>query len=224
MERTQVSVGRRELDLEIYPPPGNDRAPGVLILHEMYGLKDWYRKDAEEIASRGYLVYLPDLFSGAPIQYCVRAIVTAAGRENRADGPLNGEIHRLLDALAGDRRCNGRLGMLGMCLTGGFVIQMAKREDMRAPVLYHHSLGVQGGGLPESESTDGIRLVQAHFARRDPFCPRSRRRRLAERLGDRLEAYEYDMGHGFRSVSRKQPEAPLAWERTLHFFDRQLKA
>jgi len=223
MEPTRIAVGHRESDLEIYAPEGTERVPGLLVLHEMYGLRDWYREDARDLASRGYLVYLPDLYSGAPTEYCVRALLTRAGRENHGDSELNAEIHRLLDTLVRDPRCNGRLGMLGMCLTGGFVLQMAKREDMAAPVLYHHGLGVTGGGLPESESTDGIRLLQAHFARVDPFCPKARRRRLAERLGERLEAYEYDMPHGFRSLYRERPEAPLAWERTVRFFDEQLK-
>lgn len=223
MDRRRVSVASRDIDLEIYLP-AETPAPGLLLLHELFGLRDYIREDAQDLASHGYLVHVPNLFTGGAVRYCVRNLVQTAGRQNRADSGPNLEVHTLLDGLKSDPHCNGRLGMLGACLSGGFVIQMAKRPDMAAPVLYHHSLGQEGAGVPESESLDTVTRLQGHWARRDTFCPAARRERLAERLGDRLEAHVYDMPHGFRSVSRRRPEAPLVWERTLRFFDQHLKA
>ncbi|MEM9694914.1 MAG: dienelactone hydrolase family protein, partial [Myxococcota bacterium] len=133
------------------------------------------------------------------------------------------EIHVLLDTLKADPRCDGRLGMVGMCLSGGFVIQMARRPDMAAPVLYHHSLGQEGAGVPDDEPLDDVVRLQAHFARRDVFCPPRRRRRLEERLEGRIDAFTYDLPHGFRSVARSTEGAALAWERTLRFFDEHLR-
>ena len=152
------------------------------------------------MANRGYLVYVPNLFSGGAVKYCIRAMVSKAGRINLADSEVNQEIHVLLDALKADPRSNGRLGMLGQCLTGGYVIQMAKREDMLAPVVYHHSLGVQGAGVPKKESLDEVRILQGHWSNVDPFCPTTKRNKLIQQLGDRVEAYTYNMPHGFRSV------------------------
>ncbi len=220
-ERRRVEVATRHIDLEIYAPDETP-APGILLLHELFGLRDYIREDARDLASRGYLVHVPDLFTGGSVRYCVRSLVMSSGRKNREDSGPNQEVHQLLDGLKDDPRCNGRLGMLGMCLSGGFVIQMAKRPDMVAPVLFHHSLGQGDAGLPASESLDTVTRLQGHWARRDVFCPAARRERLAERLGDRLEAHVYDMPHGFRSVSRDLPEAPLVWERTLRFFEEHL--
>ena len=222
MQLRQLQLPGRSIDVEVYMPESSEAAPGILLLHEIYGLVDWYRKDAEDLARRGYLVYVPDLYSGKARQYCIRSMVHAAGRNNRADSPLKAEIDSLLDTLKADPLCNGRLGMLGACLTGGFVLQMAKREDMLAPVLYHHSLGLQGSGVPDNESLDEVRVLQGHWSKLDPFCPSKRRNRLLDELGDRVEAYLYNMPHGFRSLSRSLPESNLVWQRTLEFFEREL--
>jgi len=223
MEKRRLKLPERSVDVEVYLPAGEHAAPGILLLHELYGLVDWYRKDAADLASRGYLVYVPDLYTDGAARYCIRAMVHAAGRNNRADSPVNLEVHAMLDALKDDPLCNGRLGMLGACLTGGFVLQMARRDDMLAPVVYHHSLGLQGAGVAKGENLDEVRVLQGHWSRLDPFCPARRRNRLLGELGDRAEAYLYNMPHGFRSVSRHLPDSKRVWQRTLDFFARELR-
>jgi carboxymethylenebutenolidase len=69
------------------------------LLHELFGILDVYREDAQDLANRGYLVYVPNLFSGGAVKYCIRAMVSKAGRINAADSDMNKEIHVLLDAL-----------------------------------------------------------------------------------------------------------------------------
>lgn len=223
MEKKRIALESREIDVEVYAPVSTAPAPGILLLHELFGLLDFYRKDAEDLASRGYLVYVPDLFTDGAMRYCIRAMVTEAGRKNRRDSELNREVHTLLDAVKADPRCNGRLGMLGQCLTGGFVLQMAQRDDMLAPVLYHHSLGIEGAGVPKEENLDGIRKLQGHWSKLDPFCPARRRQQVIEALGERVEAYTYAMPHGFRSVGRALPDSKLVWQRTVDFFTRELR-
>lgn len=222
MEKKFLQLADREIEVEVYAPAGGSAAPGILLLHELIGVLDWCREDAADLAARGFLVYVPNLFSGGALRYCIRAMVHEAGRKNRAENPLSLEVHTMLDALKADPRCNGRLGMLGQCLTGGFVLQMAQREDMLAPVVYHHSLGMEGTGVPEEESLDGIRILQGHWGTIDPLCPAKKRDRLIGALGDRIEAYTYNMPHGFRSTSRYLPGAKVVWQRTVDFFQREL--
>ena len=223
MEVKKVLAQGRQIDVEVYTPPTEQPAPGILYLHELIGLVDSYREDAQELATKGYLVYLPDLYTDGAARYCVRAMVMEAGRKNRSHSGPNLEVHDLLDAMMADARCNGRLGMIGQCLTGGFVLHMAKRPEMKAPVIYHHSLGTEGSGVPDDESLDEVQLIQGHWAKRDPFCPAKRRNKLIRDLGDRLEAHVYDRPHSFRSFMRDSAESRLAWERTLAFFKKQLQ-
>lgn len=224
MEKRRLVLPERSIDVEVYLPGDGEPSPGILLLHELYGLIDCYREDAADLAARGYLVYVPDLYTDGAARYCIRAMVQSAGRNNRADSPLNREVHAMLDVLKADRACNGRLGMLGACLTGGFVLQMAKRNDMLAPVVYHHSLGLQGSGVPDIENLDDVRILQGHWSKIDPFCPSRRRNKLINALGERVEAHVYNLPHGFRSVSRGLPGSRLVWRRTVDFFERELKA
>ena len=224
MEIKTITLPTRQIEVEVYAPAQTlEKAPAILLLHELFGILDVYREDAQDLADRGYLVYVPNLFSGGAVKYCIRAMVNKAGRTNAADSGVNQEIHVLLDALKADPRSNGRLGMLGQCLTGGYVIQMAKRDDMLAPVVYHHSLGIEGAGVPKKESLDQVRILQGHWSTVDPFCPANKRNQLIQQLGDRVEAYTYNMPHGFRSVSRGMPEAQVVWQRTIDFFERELQ-
>lgn len=225
VECQTILLGQRPIQVEIYYPSTAKAAPGILYLHEIYGINDAYRADAKELAARGYLVYLPDLYSGDARGYCVRAMVNSVARNNSANNPQFAEINELLDVLKNDPACNGQLGMLGMCLTGGFVIQAAMRSDMKAPVVYHHSFGLQGAGIPldEEAKLQEIQRMQGHWSRIDPFCPAKRRQRLINKLGDRLDAYIYNIPHGFRSVARKTQAAALAWQRTLEFYDEHLQ-
>lgn len=222
MRTINIELIDRTIRVEVYSP-AKTPAPGILLLHEIAGLLDFYRQDAQHLANLGYLVYVPDLYSSQATRYCIRAMVLAAGRKNASDSIPAREVHCLLDALQQDADCNGKLGMLGACLTGGFVIQMAKRNDMLAPVLYHHSLGIEGAGVPNNEPLDTVTRLQAHWGNIDPICQAIRQKKLREKLGDRLEYYHYDLPHGFRSTGRLMAESALVWDRTITFFEQHLK-
>jgi carboxymethylenebutenolidase len=231
-ERRSVIAGlrRRSIEVEIYTPDpaahGPGPWPGVLLLHEMFGLNSNVRADARDLARAGYLVAAPDLYGAAGMRrYCMRMVFTAEALANRGDSELVQEVHACLDDLKADPRCNGKLGMIGMCLTGGFALQMARRDDMAAPVVFHHGFGMRDGGLPDAEASDVKHTVLGLFAEQDRVaCPRARVDRLQEVLGDRLEATIYPgVGHGLRSAFRYTPQGAQAWQRTLDFFAEHLR-
>ena len=225
-ERRQFQIQGRALEVQVFYPDTDQPAPGILYLHDIFGVLKVFEEDARELARLGYVVYLPNLFSGQAIRYCIRTLVTSSARNNAKDSPLLAEIAELLDLLKAEPTCNARLGVLGQCLTGGFVIQSALRSDVDAPVIYHHSFGQQGAGIPPKEqgSLQSIETIQGHWSSLpDPFCPAKRRDKLKYLLGDRLDDHTYPIPHGFRSSSRSTDSAQLAWKRTLEFFDEQLK-
>ncbi len=45
-------------------PEVKDKAPVVVMIHEIFGLSDWAREMADEVAGAGYIVVEPDLLSG----------------------------------------------------------------------------------------------------------------------------------------------------------------
>lgn len=224
-ELAAIAVGRRTVDVEIYRPASAGPWPGILLLHELFGLTSQVRADARALAREGYLVFAPDLYTDGMRRYCIKYLFSSEALANRGEGPFVAEIHRLLDVLKAQADCTGRLGMIGMCLTGGFALQMARRADVEAPVVYHHAFGVKGSGLPEDEAAEIRHKVLGMFAEDDRvMCPRTRVDALERQLGDRLESHTYpNVAHGLRSAFRYTPESKAAWTRTLAFFDEQLR-
>ncbi|MDE1154232.1 MAG: dienelactone hydrolase family protein [Acidobacteriaceae bacterium] len=55
----------RKLQAWVVYPESKEKAPVVLMIHEIYGLTDWAREMADEVAGAGYIVVEPDLLSGA---------------------------------------------------------------------------------------------------------------------------------------------------------------
>src|SRR5919199_1393078 len=45
-------------------PERNDKAPAVIVIHEIFGLSDWIRGVADQLAKEGFIAIAPDLLSG----------------------------------------------------------------------------------------------------------------------------------------------------------------
>jgi carboxymethylenebutenolidase len=225
MEVRRVDLGTRSIDVEVHRPAGDGPWPGVVLLHELYGVTANVRADAADLAEHGYLTWTPDLYTGGQFtRYCIRTFFTVGGLLNRETPELE-EVGAILDALKADPACNRKLGMIGMCLTGGFVLHMATRDDLAAPIVYHHGQGVWGGGIDAAHARDIRGPVQGHFATRDLICPRFKVEKLERMLGPRLESHWHEgVGHGLRSRFRHTPAGQEAWRATLGFLDRQLRA
>src|SRR6201996_5387620 len=56
--------GGRQLQAWVVYPEVKDKAPVVVMIHEVFGLSDWAREMADEVAGAGYIVVEPDLLSG----------------------------------------------------------------------------------------------------------------------------------------------------------------
>ena len=57
-------AGGRQLQAWVVYPEVKEKAPVVVMIHEIFGLSDWAREMADELAGAGYIVVEPDLLSG----------------------------------------------------------------------------------------------------------------------------------------------------------------
>jgi carboxymethylenebutenolidase len=128
-----VTIGATAAYLAI--PYGSDGPwPGVVVIHEAFGLTADTRAHADRLAALGYLALAPDLTEGKFWLRCIRSMI---GQLRAGAGPA-------FDALDGCRRwladradCTGKTGVIGFCLGGGFALLCAPRGDyMAAAVNY----------------------------------------------------------------------------------------
>lgn len=73
------SAGGRTLEAWVVYPEVKEKAPVVVMIHEIFGMSDWAREMADELAGAGYIVVEPDLLSGLGP---VAAAASAPGAES----------------------------------------------------------------------------------------------------------------------------------------------
>src|SRR5471030_1173970 len=63
-EWVKLKHGGRELQAFVVYPEVKDKATSVVVIHEIFGLTDWVRGVADQLAEAGYIAIAPDLLSG----------------------------------------------------------------------------------------------------------------------------------------------------------------
>jgi carboxymethylenebutenolidase len=215
------------------PPVGDGPWPGVVVLHESFGLNDDIRQQADRLAAAGYLALAPDLYSAGGAWRCIRATFAALGRGH---GKAFDDIETARSWLAAREDCTGRIGVIGFCMGGGFALLTAARGFEASAPNYAHLPKDLDGALR------GACPVVASYGGKD----KTLRGTAAEleaallRTGVEHDVREYpDAGHSFLNrhdlgpggallrvagIGYHEPSAEDAWGRILRFFEAHLRA
>lgn len=208
--------------------------PGVVVVHDLFGLHDDIREQADWLAAAGYLAVVPDLYDG---KAAVRRVKGAFAQLAAQPGPIFDRIESARTRLADSADCTSAVGVIGYCMGGGFALLMAGRPGWSAA-------SVNYGMVPDNlaEVMGGACPLVASFGGKD----RSLRgaadavRRAAESAGVPADVVEYpDARHGFiNRITNVSPLSPLlkvmgvgyehdaaadAKRRILAFFDVHLR-
>ncbi len=123
-EWVKVKYGNRTVDAFVVYPEVSHKAPVVLLIHEIFGLSDWARSMADDIAAMGYIVIAPDLLSGDgpngggtsafPDQQSVIKAVSGLDPSR-----ITADLNATADYALKFPSANGKLAVIGFCLGGG---------------------------------------------------------------------------------------------------------
>jgi carboxymethylenebutenolidase len=114
-------------------PDGTGPFPGVVLVHEVFGIEENMIHQAEHLASKGYLVLMPDLYSRGGMRRCLRATFRAL---RDGDGQAFRDVEAAKANLLTRADCTGKMGVIGFCMGGGFALQMAHRGYDASAVNY----------------------------------------------------------------------------------------
>jgi len=201
-------------------PERKDRAPAVIVIHEIFGLTDWEPTVVDRLAGAGYVAIVPDLLSS---RFGMTPANPDSGRKLTAlldADAVNADLdvaYAYLNSLPAVRK--DQIGSIGFCWGGGksFLYATANPKLKAAVVCY--------GPPPDSAQISGIKarvlgVYGEDDARINATLPDVER--LTKRAGVN---FRYDVypgtGHGFLKPGRKGSDTDQvgrAWERVLAFY------
>jgi carboxymethylenebutenolidase len=150
--------GSRDLRGYLARPGGSGPWPGVVVIHEAFGVDPVMRRQADRLAAAGYLAFLPDLYSDGNAARCVmgtfRSLLAGHGR------PF-ADIDAARNWLREQPDCTGKVGVIGFCMGGAFALVTANRGFDVASVNY--------GPLPPhvEQRLQGACPIVASYGERD---------------------------------------------------------
>src|SRR6185369_1481371 len=135
-------------------PERKDKAPFVIVIHEVYGLTDWVRAVADRLAADGFIAIAPDMLSGkgpgggGTDKFASRDDVVKAVRDL-----ANPDVVAMLDAVRRYGRslpaATDKFAVIGFCWGGGQSFYYATMNpDLDAAVVYYGT-----SPLPEALGT-----------------------------------------------------------------------
>ncbi|MGH3302549.1 MAG: dienelactone hydrolase family protein [Streptosporangiaceae bacterium] len=205
--------------------------PGIVVIHEAFGLTDDVRRAADEVAAHGYLALAPDLFDGKSWIRCVRG---AFRQLHAGTGPAFTVIDAARAFVSARPDCTGRTGVIGFCMGGGFALLCAPGHGFDVAAVNY-------GEVPKDAERllAGACPIVGSFGGRDPMGTEH-----PERLQHALSVLhvQHDVavypgaGHRFMTEARgagavlakvtrmsfKPADAAESWRRIFAFFDRYL--
>jgi carboxymethylenebutenolidase len=202
----------------------DEPGPGVVVLHEWWGLDDSMKRMVDQFAKDGFLAISPDLFHGDTAEQPDEAQQKLmAMNMDEAEKEMRGAVKLLLE----HPKCNGKVGSVGFCMGGGLSVwAAATNPQIGAAVTYYY---VMPHGKPDFSKIKGP--VLGHFGSDDDFISEEDAKALQRELQDAgveaaFEFYEGG-GHAFANDHNRlgtyhEGHAKQAWDKTVSFLKQHL--
>lgn len=212
-EWVTLKHGSREVESFIVYPEVKDKATAVVVIHEIFGLTDWVRLVADQLAEAGYIAIAPDLLSGTGpdgggtaslggSDAAVKKISTLPPDQITAD------LDAAVDYVTKLPAANGKVAVAGFCWGGKESFRFAtNNEQVKAAFVFY------GNGPTDPAAVARIKAPVYGFYggndnRVNSTIPTSEK--LMKEAGKKYEPVIYEgAGHGFLRAG-EAPDANAA--------------
>lgn len=203
-------------------PDGTGPFPGVIMLHEWWGLNTQVKQQADALAREGFAVFAPDLYGGKVASDSKTAERYMNDLDAAATLTTLKASHQWLRSKAFTK--GRKFGSIGWCMGGGLSLQLGLHKPLDAVVMYY--------GMVEKDPVQLKKLkgpVLGIFADRDGWITPALVKAFEAALKDAAvphEIHRYDADHAFANPSNpgyKSELAADAWMKTVRFLKVNLK-
>jgi carboxymethylenebutenolidase len=205
-------------------PERKDRAPAIIVIHEIFGLSSWEPTVADRLAGAGYVAIVPDLlsrFGMTPPDPDSARKLTALLEPEAVNGDLD-LAYGYLNGLPAVQR--DEIATIGFCWGGGQSFSYATANPrLKAAVVCY-------GPAPDSTLMRGIRARVLGVYGEDDARISAALPDVARQMKGAGASFSYDLypgtGHGFLKPGRKGSETDQverAWTRILGFYGATLQ-
>jgi carboxymethylenebutenolidase len=142
-EWVKVKHGDREVNCFVVYPEAKDKATTIVLIHEIFGLTDWAREMADELAAEGYIVIAPDLLYGSVTNGGTEELVKAGGNVGKAIQALpadqiTADLNAAVDYAKTIPSGNGKVVVGGFCWGGSQTFRFAtNNKDVKAAFVFY---------------------------------------------------------------------------------------
>jgi carboxymethylenebutenolidase len=220
----QIGTDGTEFTAFLARPVAEGPYPGIIMIHEWWGLNDQVRSMAHVLAGEGYVVLAVDLFNGSV------ATTTEGALANLRDNPNNITVPKMQAAVEYLKEMPdvdpAKIASLGWCYGGGQSFQLGINEELQGVVIYYGRISTNSTELMELKEP-----VLGLFGEEDISIPAEDVRefeRLLKAQGTSADIHIYEgAGHAFANPTNTQAfrkeQAMDAWNKTLDFLDQNLR-
>ena len=190
-------------------PEVKEKAPAVIVIHEIFGLTDWAKNLADELAAAGYIAIAPDLLSepGKDTQSYPDKEAAIKAVSALQDSQVFADLDAAAKHVSKLPACNGTIAVTGFCWGGGKTFAYANHnQDLKAAYVFYGT-GPQSAAEAEKIAGPVYGFYGENDARVDDTIPKTKE--IMSSLGKTYEPITYPgAGHGFMRAG----EAPDATE------------
>jgi carboxymethylenebutenolidase len=211
--------GEDTVQAVIYAPEGKGPFPGILVIHEYWGLNDWVKEQASKLADQGYVALAIDLYRGKVATTPDEAHEIMRGvPEDRAAR----DLHAAFEFLKSQSNVKkDRIASIGWCMGGGYSFNVALQEPtLTADVINYGHLATDPESLKKINAS-----ILGIFGGQDRGITVEDVKKFEQsmkQMGKKVEIVIYpNAGHAFENPNNKAgyraDDAADAWKRTVKF-------
>lgn len=215
----------------------------LIVLHELPGMSGSFIDYCRRMSDEGFKVYMPLIFkspgtkmsSAQSLAFCVtkefrRLFAAKSSSDSR---PFTDWLLQLIQEVA-DRHPSTKIGVVGMCLTGGFAIAGVASPKVTAVAACQPSFpffwDIKSLGFSEADrarieagvANKVLPCVKAYRYSGDWKCKEAHMKAARDILGSALERYSPDLPGRHHSTLTSDSASPAVYQDVLKFLNQRI--